>query len=315
MTRRDILNQWLGDRSRVYAAGVTIFEDIARDVHKSKYSTYFAQAVNPATFDPHFTQLVDVLSKIYKQMRDEPSLYPDMDIEIVTQAIPEVLNDDKLKGLIEEREAKALLLQEEVNDLTSKIESLEDGSQDHDNDLEELQSQLSQHEQQLKDIKSELEELSRPGVKVVTEADMPTTIKAAYARIKEITPLYGVLHADISNASIPDDERKRYAEQLCNLDDERRKLWAKVDAWSEGKLVTVDEKRPTYSDNATVRGFELMRARKRVKENIINSNKAAERAQKDGKQTVYDNAMKRIGRYEAELKEIEEEIANAGITE
>lgn len=76
--------------------------------------------------------------------------------------------------------------------------------------------------------------------------------------------------------------------------------------------MNVETERPQYSDNAVVRGYELARAVKRLKQNIINSQKSAGKAQKDGRQVVYDNAMARIAAYEKELAEIEAEINATG---
>ncbi|UVV77375.1 hypothetical protein NXW84_06400 [Bacteroides fragilis] len=66
------------------------------------------------------------------------------------------------------------------------------------------------------------------------------------------------------------------------MDDERRKLWKQIDDYAEGKQATLelDAKRPEYSENAVVRGFEIARQIKRLKQNITNSKTAAERAGK-----------------------------------
>lgn len=308
MTKKQIINEWLANQERQYAAGLALFNEVARPFHKEKYAAYFAQVENPAMFDPHFTQLVDVLCKIAAQMRNEAHLYPTCNDEVVTKVESKIAADDKVKELVEAREEKILALQEEVDELTQNLEQLSQDSGDNTNEIEDLQLQLSQHEDQIADLQKEVEELSKPGVKVVVEGDMPKSIKQAYARIKEIAPLYGSLHNDIANEATSEADRKKYAEQLCKLDDERRKLWDKIDSWSEGKHLEVDEDRPAYSDNSVVRGFELLRARKRIKENILNSKKAMKKAEKDGKLTTLENAKARIARYEIELQEVEAEI-------
>jgi hypothetical protein len=96
---------------------------------------------------------------------------------------------------------------------------------------------------------------------------MPDNIKKLYDRVKEITPLYAKLHSELS-AAATDEDRKAIAKQLCDLDDERRKAWAKIDAWNESGSVTFDEPRPEYSDNAMLRGMQLVRSIKRVRDNI-----------------------------------------------
>ena len=83
-----------------------------------------------------------------------------------------------------------------------------------------------------------------------------------------------------------------------------------LEAWAEGKgNLQLEEKRPEFSENSIVRGIEIARQIKRLKNNIVNSKSAAERAQKDGKQTVMQNALDRIEKYQAELTTLETEIA------
>ena len=128
---------------------------------------------------------------------------------------------------------------------------------------------------------------------------------------KEIAPLYASLHNDIANPDSPADEIHPLAEELCKLDDERRKLWKQIDDYAEGKQATLelDAKRPEYSENAVVRGFEIARQIKRLKQNITNSKTAAERAGKEGKQAVLQNALDRIAKYETELAALTAELS------
>lgn len=77
MTRIELLTSWLGNRQRKYADGVALFEALAKPVQKEKYSTYFATApANPHIFDPHFTQLINCLTRIAREIRETPERYP-----------------------------------------------------------------------------------------------------------------------------------------------------------------------------------------------------------------------------------------------
>ena len=77
MTRNEQLINWLGNRQRKYADGVALFDALARQVQKEKYSVYFAAApANPHIFDPHFTQLINCLTRISREIREAPELYP-----------------------------------------------------------------------------------------------------------------------------------------------------------------------------------------------------------------------------------------------
>lgn len=308
MTRNEQLINWLGNRQRKYADGVALFDALAKPVQKEKYAAYFAAAPeSPHIFDPHFTQLVNCLSRIAREIRESPELYP-----ASSEAVAEVkaLAEEQKEKELNQRAIKIAAAEHEIEEFTARLEELEGSSEDNAEEIASLQEQIESHQAELEQLREEVDALNTPGVKVVTEASMPPSIKTAYARIKEITPLYASLHNDIANPSLSDEERQPLADQLCKLDDERRKLWKAIDAWSEGKgKLQLAEARPVFSDNPVVRGIELARHVKRLKQNIANSKKAAEKAKEDGRQVVYDNAMKRIAGYEADLAETEKEIA------
>ena len=311
MTRNEQLINWLGNRQRKYADGVALFDALARQVQKEKYSVYFAAApANPHIFDPHFTQLINCLTRISREIREAPELYPAANESIIeAKEVDEKARTEELT----KRTAAIATHEQQIEDLTERIEDLE-GS-DNTGDISELQEQIDEHRAELEQLRKEVDALSNPGVKVVTEASMPTSIKKAYARIKEIAPLYASLHNDIANPDIEDEARKTLAEELCKLDDERRRLWKAIDAWSEGKgTLSLDAKRPVFSDNPVVRGIELARHVKRLKQNIVNSQRSADKAKEDGRQVVYDNAMSRIAGYEKELAEIEKEISGEKVS-
>lgn len=311
MTRNEQLINWLGNRQRKYADGVALFDTLAKQVQKEKYSAYFAAApANPHIFDPHFTQLINCLTRISREIREAPELYPAANESIVeAKEVDEKARTEELT----KRTAAIATHEQQIEELTERIEYLE-GS-DNTGDISELQEQIDEHRAELEQLRKEVDALSEPGVKVVTEASMPTSIKKAYARIKEIAPLYASLHNDIANPDLEDEKRKSLAEELCKLDDERRKLWKAIDTWAEGKgTLSLDAKRPVFSNNPVVRGIELARHVKRLKQNIVNSQRSADKAKEDGRQVVYDNAMSRIAEYEEELAEIEKEIAGEKVS-
>lgn len=311
MTRNEQLINWLGNRQRKYADGVALFDTLAKQVQKEKYSAYFAAApANPHIFDPHFTQLINCLTRISREIREAPELYPAANESIVeAKEVDEKARTEELT----KRTAAIATHEQQIEELTERIEYLE-GS-DNTGDISELQEQIDEHRAELEQLRKEVDALSEPGVKVVTEASMPTSIKKAYARIKEIAPLYASLHNDIANPDLEDEKRKSLAEELCKLDDERRKLWKAIDTWAEGKgTLSLDAKRPVFSNNPVVRGIELARHVKRLKQNIVNSQRSADKAKEGGRQVVYDNAMSRIAGYEEELAEIEKEIAGEKVS-
>lgn len=307
MKKVEKLKKWLADRQRSYADGIAFFNELARPVQKEKYASYFAAVTNPGQFDPHFTMLIGVLSRIERDARIQPKLYPAAMQEVPVSKTP---TEDQTKVEKEKREAAIIEHEEQLKELNERLDELNEDSENNADEISELQNRISAHEDSLKQLRQEVDDLSKPGVKVVTEASMPTDIKKAYDRIKEITPLYASLHNDIANESTTEEKRKQLAEQLCDLDDERRTLWKQIDNWAEGKNagLAVEAERPQYSDNPVVRGYEMARTIKRLKQNIANSQKAADKAKEDGRQVVYDNAMKRIANYKIELEEIEREM-------
>ena len=305
MRRKEQLQQWLGDRRRTYADGLRLFRALASDAMAKRYSAYLEQSADGVSnpFDPRFTQLVNCLSKISHAIRSGQHI-PAAEEELLTVTVPA---DDKTV----EREARQRRIEElkaDNEDIATRIGYLEDENGTHADDIAELQEQMEQNLDEIQQLRKDVDQLSAPGVKIVTEESLTPELKKAYQRIKEIAPLYASLHADIASESTPDDDRKRLADKLCDLDDERRELWKQIDDWAEGKGVRLDEKRPEYSDNPTVRGYEMARQMKRLRQNIANSQEAADKALADGRQTIYENAMKRLERYRAELKELEEEI-------
>lgn len=305
MKRKEQLQQWLGDRRRTYADGLRLFRALASDAMAKRYSAYLEQSADGVSnpFDPRFTQLVNCLSKISHAIRSGQHI-PAAEEELLTVTVPA---DDKTV----EREARQRRIEElkaDNEDIATRIGYLEDENGTHADDIAELQEQMEQNLDEIQQLRKDVDQLSAPGVKIVTEESLTPELKKAYQRIKEIAPLYASLHADIASESTSDDDRKRLADKLCDLDDERRELWKQIDDWAEGKGVRLDEKRPEYSDNPTVRGYEMARQMKRLRQNIANSQEAADKALADGRQTIYENAMKRLERYRAELKELEEEI-------
>lgn len=307
MTKREQLMSWLGDRQRKYADGLAIFLELAPEKYIADYAAYFKQVPGEIhQFDQHFTMLINKLSDIARNIAMSPSSYPKSSEEVITIQIPP---SAAVKELSDDRNKKIEDLQTTITDLEARINELEDSEEDHASEIEELECQLELKHTELETLREELDKLNQPGVKIVTEASLPPSLQKAYARIKEIAPLYASLHNDVANPALTSDERIPLADNLCKLDDERRSLWKTIDKWSEGKEVQLEEVHPVYSDNQVVRGFEIARQIKRLTQNIANSNSAVDRAKSDGKRTVMQNALERVAKYEAELSKLQAEIA------
>ena len=137
MIRQEQLSQWLGDRQRKYADGLVLFGILAKESMKKKYAAYLDTAPeSPHIFDPHFTQLVNCLSKIDKEIKYSPSLYPAALEEI---AVVRTINESERKKVIEEKQANITSLEILVNELQSRIDDLENDSESHTEELASLQ--------------------------------------------------------------------------------------------------------------------------------------------------------------------------------
>ena len=327
MNNRDFLKTWLGDRQRKFADGVSLFRALGRPQTKVRYLSFIESGLSEGSmniFDPRFTMLINLLDAIDHDIPVQPLLYPAAQDVFVSSRKSEGISTENHGNLTETVEKSTIPVEKttKVVDNTTKspenrtvpsvsqerVDDLEDRVADAEDEISDLDDKVREHDDAIDEMQSQIDELSKPGVKVVTEGDMPSALRKDYARLKEIVPLYASLHADICREDVTDDMRKGFASRLIKLDDERRRIWKKIDDWSQGKDVSLEVDRPQYSDVPVVRGFELARAVKRLKENIRNSESAAKKAKEDGRQVVYDNAMRRIEGYRKELKEIEDEI-------
>ena len=318
MNNQQLLNNWLGDRRRKYADGVSLFRVLGRPQEKKRYLEHLEDGLGKVThqFDGHFTLLINALARISRDIPLQPSLYPEAfkPAQVVVASVQkaaEPMNQAK----ISEKSTKKGENRSEIAKIRTEIDKSVSDVQDDVSDLDDrvysLEHEVRSQGDSIDELSDRVEDLSKPGVKVVTEASMPPSIRKVYDRIKEIVPLYARLHADISHADISNDERQKLAKQLCDLDDERRRLWGRIDAWSEGKKVELEAERPQYSEDPVVRGYEYARAVRRLKDNIRNSQKAADKAKKDGRTVVYENAMRRIEGYEKELMDIEAKMSQS----
>lgn len=327
MNNRDFLKTWLGDRQRKFADGVSLFRALGRPQTKVRYLSFIESGLSEGSmniFDPRFTMLINLLDAIDHDIPVQPLLYPAAQDVFVSSRKSDGISTENHGNLTEtvEKSTRPVKKTTKFVDNTTKspenrtvpsvsqerVDDLEDRVADAEDEISDLDDKVREHDDAIDEMQSQIDELSKPGVKVVTEGDMPSALRKDYARLKEIVPLYASLHADICREDVTDDMRKGFASRLIKLDDERRRIWKKIDDWSQGKDVSLEVDRPQYSDVPVVRGFELARAVKRLKENIRNSESAAKKAKEDGRQVVYDNAMRRIEGYRKELKEIEDEI-------
>lgn len=170
MTRQEQLTQWLGDRQRKYADGIVLFEALAKEPAKKRFSTYFATAPEaPHIFDPHFTQLVNSLTKIDKEIKFSPAIYPAAMEEIV---VVRTMSDDERQETIESKKQEMVDLETMISDIQSRVGELESDSENHADELVSLQEQFEEKMSELTELRDEIDALNTPGVKIITEESL-----------------------------------------------------------------------------------------------------------------------------------------------
>lgn len=76
MNVKEFLFSWVSGPSRNYLDGVRLFELLAAETIKKRYLAFFREVSFPHGNDPHFTMLLDKLSRIAQQVRVSPGSFP-----------------------------------------------------------------------------------------------------------------------------------------------------------------------------------------------------------------------------------------------
>ena len=143
----------------------------------------------------------------------------------------------------------------------------------------------------------------------ITPDRLPKEQRQMYEEIRAIVPLEARLHSDLSSAQT-DDDRKRIAREICDLDDRRRHLWDLLDSWQKSSNTDLQIPKPEYSDSGIVKGLEMARRIKRLKDNIRSSKLSIARFEKHSNFKSRDVAKARLEEYQKELDDLEKMIAD-----
>jgi hypothetical protein len=114
------------------------------------------------------------------------------------------------------------------------------------------------------------------------------------------------IHAELDDDTLTDDERKDLAEQLTDLSDEKKSLWAEFDGTA---IVEPTNEDVEGANDSTVQSVYLQNRLNRVTENIKRTNLSIDNAVTAGKKNLETNARSRLTMYEADKANIEQEIA------
>jgi hypothetical protein len=294
---------WLENPKRDYAEGLGFFEQYASPEIKKKY-LHFLQLKEGEekvkAFDMHFSVLINKVNAIYGNMKFNPGKYSLSDVK---KPEPE----PSIREEIFEKSRKIKELEDDKEALLLNIEELEALDEENQEEIGSLNADIEDKDAEIESLQSELEEtLKQNGLKIVKYENLPAEVKKKYDRTKEIVPLIATLHTEIGLESISDNERKKLVDELCRLDDERRKLWDDIDAWSHGKDVVLEETKETeYSEDPLVKGMQVSKRMERLKENIKRSHDAIDKHLKAGKKNLTEKAGKRLAAFEKELSDLE----------
>lgn len=154
------------------------------------------------------------------------------------------------------------------------------------------------------------------GIHIAKYSDLPADMQAKYDRLKQIAPLIGSLHADLTRTDIDGDKRKLTAQELCQLDDERRKLWQQLDAWAEGQTKeekpapTTQQPAAATTDVSAEDELQLWRRDKRLRDNVRAARQTIEaQGGKEGCEGTVARAKERLARYTKEQVEVRARLA------
>jgi len=299
------IQEWLTKPSGRYFDGLAIFTQLASADIKKKYEAFFREVKSePKSVDIHFTMLVNKVAQIDQKFTANPSAF-----EGLTLLLKESAPDAATLEAIEAKNIEIANLKSKIENLkTDNVDVLDENSElnyqveDLENDLESAKDEVSVYEAKLEALESELEVLKeKRGIQIVAFNDLPEELQKLYNRNKEITPIMASIHADISVEGLHHSTRKKLVKQLCELDEERRANWDKIDDWSEGKTVEFEVEKSPYSADLVIAGAQMLRRVDNLRENISRSKAAYEAADRE---VIKENAMKRLTAYETELAEL-----------
>ena len=154
------------------------------------------------------------------------------------------------------------------------------------------------------------------GIHIAKYTDLPADMQAKYDRLKQIAPLIGSLHADLTRTDIDGDKRKLTAQELCQLDDERRKLWQQLDAWAEGQTKeekpasTTQQPAAATTEVSAEEELQLWRRDKRLRDNVRAARQTIETQEgKEGCEGTVARAKERLAKYTKEQVEVRARLA------
>ncbi|OJU34638.1 MAG: hypothetical protein BGN96_13705 [Bacteroidales bacterium 45-6] len=291
------IENWLKNPKRDYASGLEFFNRLADTETKARFGGFLNGVKDVSDSKEtvvHFPQLIQRVSLIHGKIKANPDAYKDL---LVTESTKESVE-------------KLMALQKKVDELDEKIGDLQADADGNADEIDSLGNDLDESNEKIEELKKKLAEKN---VTVITPADLPKQLAAAYARNKEITPLMASLHASLKDESISDEQRQGIAKKLCDLDDERRGNWDGIDNYLEsGNLALPEDRMLIYSEDPVIKGAQIAKRIDRLRENIKKSGDALTKHRKAGKENLVVKAQNRLDTYTEELNGLQKELDEKG---
>ena len=271
-------------------------DDLGTQLHQA---TYFPELINSKKTDINTKK-----EAVQSSVSEKDQLSKDLST-LKSGDKPSKEEIEKLEAAIQAKDEEIESLNLEIQNIEDEVSDLEEKLSQADNDKEDLQRQFSESTDKVEELKEQLEQ---KGLKVLTDEDLPEELQQKRLRIKDIIPLMAAIHSEISIGNLSDDERQEKADELCNLDDERRSSWDAIDDYlGDNESVIVEERKLEYSQDPVIRGTQIANRILRLKENIARSEKSA-KDNKERKPNIATKAEKRAEKYKKELEELENQL-------
>lgn len=289
------LNNWLENPQRDYSEGLRLFKLLADEQMKATVGAFLdVDEGDESVLAIRMPMLTNKLTTLFMRVRLNPTAYAAAFEAFSQSASPKA--DTK----------KVVALQERIQELEDELEALQEDAETNADLIQELEGEIENKQNEITELKGKL---SEQGIRVITPEDLPEELKKKYARNKEIVPLMASLHADLKSEGIDDATRKNIADELCQLDDERRQNWDCIDNYLQrGSMEMPEERLAVYSDDPIVRGGQIAKRIERLKENIKRSEEAFAKHQESGKTHLCEKAQARIEAYSDELDKLMSEM-------
>jgi hypothetical protein len=305
----ELIKQWLEKPSGRYFDGLVIFSTLAGAEIKKKYEAYFRELTEePKQHDIHFSMLINKVTAIAQAVQHNPKAFEDVELVFKVTGPDKDLIGNKIDEIEALKTKIATLKTDNAEILVENVE-LSDQVEELESDLETAQDEVSEYEATLKILEDELIQLKAArGIQIIALKDLPEDLQKVYARNQEITPLMAGIHAQIAVDKLHHATRAKLVKDLCNLDDERRSNWDKLEDWSEGKTVEEKPADLVYDADPVIAGAQMARRVLKLQENIKNSQNTANTTDKE---TIKLNALKRVETYTSELNDLNEKLKPA----